>query len=628
MSTIHATSASASGRARRPPASAGRPQDPSVDGRDGWIARRTQGWRWWVHPDWVFLLDSAEGPSWLRLADDPRAQLVKANDTRQVWRVQAGGHTIFAKVSCAGGFWDRCRQVILGPDSRREKAVADYAARHAIPTVRPVAAGYAPRPGRGPASILLTVGLGDAEPLHSFWTRLDPADPGTRRIKNALIDVVARLIARAHQNGFVHADLHAGNVLVQCPDGAGCSAVFVDLLNVRLARPVGDGTVTRNLAQFNQWFRLHAPLTDRLRFLDRYLHWHEALEREGACGRRLGLDRRGLLAAVDRAAMLHARWLYAKRDHRAMGRGRYFARIHPAPGWRGHVFLQCKHPVPGSPASSRIFTAAQWTGWLSDPLAWVRADDQRRLIKDSASARVCRATLPADGGGGLEVVCKRSRPRNLLKRIKYALRPSRALLTWQRANALLNRQIPTARPLAVLERRCLGVRLDSLLVTEYIPHAHDLDTLLTVQLRDMSAPRQRELKNAIIASLAGVVRRFHAGGFVHRDFKAPNIMVQWDPRGDAAPRVLLVDLDGVRQRRRPGRRALLRALMRLNVSLDHCRRVTRTDRLRFLQRVLARPGVPEPAWKETWRAIARLSARKRRRKERGYRRMMARYGRS
>ncbi len=586
-----------------------------------------QGWRWSVHPEWLFLLDAPDGPDWLRLPDDSRAQLVKANDNRHVWRVEHGEHTVFAKISRAGGFWGRCRQAILGPDSHREKAVAHYAARHGISTVRPVASGYAPRADRGLASILLTVGLADAEPLNTFWSRLDPADPATRRVKNALIDVVAQLIARAHQNGFVHTDLHAGNVLVQCPAGTGCSAVFVDLLNVRLARPVGDGTLARNLAQFNQWFRRHAPLTDRIRFLDRYLHWHGVLEREGTCGRRLGLDRRELLAAIDRAAESHARSLYAKRDHRAMGESRYFARIRPAPGWRGHVFLQCKHPVPGSPASGRIFTRAQWSGWLSDPLAWVRADDQRRLIKDSPSATVCRATLPSIEGGDLEILCKRSRPRNLLKRIKYALRPSRALRTWKRANALLNRQIPTARPLAVLERRCLGLRLDSLLITEYIPHARDLDTVLTVQLRDMPGPRQRRLKNEIIASLADVVRRFHAGGFVHRDFKAPNIMVQWDPCGEDPPRVLLVDLDGVRQRRRVAPGAFLRAMMRLNVSLDHCRRVSRTDRLRFLLRVLARPGVPEPAWKETWRAIARLSARKRRRKERGYRRMMARYGR-
>jgi serine/threonine protein kinase len=229
-------------------------------------------------------------------------------------------------------------------------------------------------------------------------------------------------------------------------------------------------------------------------------------------------------------------------------------------------------------------------------------------------------------GNTVDVICKRSMPRHLGKRLKNLFRESRGMRTWRLANALLNRQIPTARPLAVVERRRCGLLLDNIIVTEHIEHAHDLDTVLTVQIRDLQPIDQYRLKLQVAQNLARLVRTFHARGFIHRDFKAPNIMVQWDPDGVEPPQLLLVDLDGVKPCRRPSRRHWLRAIMRLNVSLDHCRKVTRTDRLRFLKACLMRPGNPEPQWKDAWRDIERLSARKRTVKTRQFEKMMAKYG--
>ncbi|MEP0842789.1 MAG: hypothetical protein HRF43_08765, partial [Phycisphaerae bacterium] len=415
----------------------------------------------------------------------------------------------------------------------------------------------------------------------------------------------------AHQHGFEHSDLHAGDVLIEAAGQSGCRALFVDLLSVRTGRPVTDKGVVRNLAQFNQWFRMHAPVGDRVRFLKRYLFWRDRLGSSSPLARTIGRDCRGLLADLDRAVVEHAHSLYGKRDRRALRSGRYFARLKLSGGWRAHVFLESKHAVEGSAASRARLTTQQWQRWLARPEDWSRGAERQYVIKDSPSALVYRARLGGAGPDGLDVVCKRSIPRNPLKSLALFVRASRPMQTWRLANALLNRQVPTARPLAVVEQRRGGRVRDAFILTEYIENAHDLDALLTIELRELGDRQAIGLKRRLAEALAVVLRRLHERGFTHRDLKAPNVIVQWNARSLEGPRIWLVDLDGIRRSRRRDRAAEFSALARLNVSLDHCRRVTLADRARFLKRYLARPGGTGPEWRAWWRQIARLSDRKR-----------------
>jgi len=597
-----------------------------IDCQPGWEQRTCGRWRWLIHPDWVALFDANDCPDWLDLTDDPRARKVKANDGREVWAVQTSRGVLFAKVGRPSKQWPHCRRLLFGSDSARERRIARYAAEHKINTVCPVAIAEAPIEGRALTSIFVTIGLQEAEPLNERWARLDLADAATRHIKNRIIDAAARLIAHAHLNGFAHFDLHAGNVLIQ-PLGNSFRVLFVDLHNVRIGRAVDDAAVVRNLAQFNQWFRRHALLTDRLRFLDRYLHWREAIGTNAAFAKPLGYCKREFIDQLVIAAIKHANALYAKRDRRAMRTGRYFAKLKLHDGWRAHVFCASKHPVPGSRATLMQFEPKQWKTWLADPMQWVTLADKSKVIKDSQSASVSRAALELPGGDTLPIIVKRSLARSFFKRIRYIFGTSRPMCTWQRGNALINRQIPTARPLAVVERRCLGIRLDSIVLTEYLENAKDLDTVLTVSLRERSMHEQRRLKGEIIESLATILRRLHERGFSHRDLKAPNVMVQWNPESGDAPRVLLIDLDGLKRARRVSFDRQLRAITRLNVSLDHCKRVTHTDRLRFLIRFLQRPGRPDPDWKPMWRAIADRSNDKRAIRSRTQQKMLEKYGR-
>ncbi len=586
------------------------------------------GITWRVRPGWEWVIVGPKAPHWLHLVAEPHAEPVKRNIARQVWRVSIGDEEFFAKLYRETGAGGMIRALVRGPGCSLEWRATCHANQHQIDTVEPVAYGSIGLRGLGGPGILITRALPEAVPLYVYWEqRIPPAGAAVRRRRaNAIIEATAAAVARAHQYGFHHRDLHSGNLLVSPSTSDKPRVAFVDLHNVRIGARVSDRHAIRNLAQLNQWYRRRATRTDRLRFLRHYVTYRNELSRRAGSGPSIALELKELVRALDRAATSHARALWAKRDRVALRDGKYFCRIKGRWGWRGHAFLMAKHPDVHSPASRMRFTRMQWEQWLSDPLSLVRGE-RGDVIKDSHTAYVCRAQLPTDEGP-LEVVCKRHRPRTWLKQLYHMFRDSRNLRSWKRGYQLINRDLATARPLAVMERRFAGLLVDSVSVSEAIDNAKDFDVFLRWTLRDLDGRAQRRVKDQLIEACVRLVKDLQEKGFAHRDFKAPNLLVQWDPKLRRPLRLTLVDLDGLElRRRRLTRRDLLRPLMRLNVSLDDLPVVTTTDRLRFLKAYMIGPGRSDADWRSLWAEIHAMSEEKRRRREKRRQAKLKRYGR-
>jgi tRNA A-37 threonylcarbamoyl transferase component Bud32 len=573
------------------------------------------GLLWTVRPQWAWVLEGPQSPDWSHLRAEPTAELVKRNEAREVWRVEVAGQPVYAKLYRAVGWRQRIRALLQGRPHLAEWRTAEYARLRGFPAIEPIAHGSAPGPF-GPWA-LVTLAIGDAVPLDAYWREIScpPRAERDQASANAVIRLTAQLIARAHQEGFRHEDLHAANLMVQRPPADSTEPIrvlFVDLQKGRINKPVSRRGVLRNLAQLNQWFRRHTTRTERLRFAAEYVRHRQQVQASASFGRDLGLTAGGLLLAADREWRHHARRLWAKRDRRIRRDGRYFARVDLGSGWRGHVFLRTKHAVPGSRASQLVFARDQWKQWLAEPLNWVDPRQTKR-VKQSRRTTVCRGELPV-ADGPLPVMIKRVLPRRW-KRLLTIWRDSRNLRTWRKGYALLNRNLPTARPLAVLQRRRWGLLQDSLLITEKLPGAMDLAKALG-PLADGGRPNgQWHYKHLLTRRLVRLLKQMHECGFYHRDLKASNILVVPCRNGDG-PEPWLIDLDGLFHRPFVSRRRQLLCLVRLSVSLEGRAAVTRTDRLRFLQAFLRSPGQPSSDWKLVWRRLARAADRKRSRKQR------------
>jgi serine/threonine protein kinase len=170
-------------------------------------------------------------------------------------------------------------------------------------------------------------------------------------------------------------------------------------------------------------------------------------------------------------------------------------------------------------------------------------------------------------------------------------------------NALLIRQLPTPKPLAVWHTYTAGLQTDGVIITEEISNAMDLPGYLT-KIETLLEPERTAALRAVVIKIANLIRKMHDLSVSHRDLKSPNLMVS---EADGEIKIWLVDLVGVRTHTNLSQERKAQNLARLNSSFVNSRQINNPERLRFLRQYL-RWGMEGPfTWKAWWRRIGRLT---------------------
>jgi tRNA A-37 threonylcarbamoyl transferase component Bud32 len=480
-----------------------------------------------------------------------RATVVKDGKHRTVYRLSLQSGDVYWKVCRLYGPRAWWRDFFRGPKAKLEFDRARELADRGVPTVEPLACG---RMGGfwPPASHLITRALDATTPLDDYLLVHPPQLPeGRRRLAVAL----AKFMAKLHDAGVTHPDLHPGNLLVR-DRGDGLEFFLIDVHDVRLGPPLDRAARRANLTMLNRWFQIRASRADRLRF------WRAYAGPDGSPE-----DDRQIERDTERSIL----GLWSSRDIRCRRANRHFQKV-SAPGVRGFAV--------------REMDAGMLHAFIADP------DEpfgrpEAVVLKDSRSATVCRLAIP---GVSAPLVYKRFRVTEWTDPFANIFRRSGAMRSWTAGNSFIDRGLPTPRPWLVLHRQRLGVPTVGYLLCEEVPDARHLDEVIPTA--DRTARRE------LTERLARWVRLMHERGASHRDLKAANILVT------AAGECQFIDLVGVRLRRNVGRALRVRDLARLNASFVSSPGVSRTDRLRFL-RVYLLWGLRGPAgWKEWWSQIA------------------------
>lgn len=528
--------------------------------------------------------------SWAGLLEPGKASIVKRGVRRTVYRVDVAENSYFVKHY-------RCPHWLLGLQnmlrrsaSRREWVKSLELQRRKIPTAQPVALGEARQAtGLVGDNFFVTAGIPNARPLAEFLSEVLPQRSADEQAtaRRQLAIKLADLLAKAHRQGVWHDDLHAGNVLVSLVENK-LELYLIDLPGTRL---LGRASWARSRASLVMF---HAGLV-QLDWRFRWRFWRRYCQARADLG--LWKQRRAAAAEISARTWPYLRSVIRGRDKRCLRENRDFHHL---------------QTPQGSLFATVDFHTAQLQQILANPDAIVQRF-QHWPAKISHSSVVVRAALGV-GEQPMMVAFKRSRARRGIKRL-LRWRTSRALHNWRTANALLQRGIPTARPLLM----CESATGKSYLATQWVEGAENLH-LFGWQMREWEEPARRRGARHLATSLGKLVSRLHAWNFAHRDLKACNLVVVRPPAstGDCPDspddfELMMIDLDGVRLKWYLTERTRIANLARLALSAQLHPWLSRTFFLRVLHTYLSElppntGGIPQrpdkATWKKLWRKIA------------------------
>jgi len=410
---------------------------------------------------------------------------------RYVGRAEWRGQVVLAKLLVGSRAHARYAQEREGAHLLRRFVESQSADLSTIGTPRLLAEGF--EPGQG--GWLLFEFLEDAKSLELLWQNASRPDE-----RAALLEDALQILAALYHQGYWQADLHLDNLL--CWQGR---FYLIDGGGIRADKaPLALEKRLENLGVL-------------LAQLDRSLPFFPSLlERSGIFEAPLSSAQwNAIEITTARARQWRARDLIKKirRDCSS------FAIVRK--GWLGAFGFSV----------FRRQDAEMLSPILADPDAFIA---KGHLYKTGGNATVARVDL-ADRS----LVIKRYNIKHFWQGLKRCWRPSRAWRAWREGHRLLALGIPTARPLALLERRYCGLRGVAYLVTEYL---NGPDLMETLERFGGTLPAYQQ--SALESLIDTLVRE----RISHGDMKGHNLIWISEPNsGEEAGHWALIDLDAMRQ---------------------------------------------------------------------------------
>ncbi|KQT34098.1 lipopolysaccharide kinase InaA family protein [Methylophilus sp. Leaf414] len=336
------------------------------------------------------------------------------------------------------------------------------------------------------ASVLIYAAIPNAENAHQVYAQSDTAQ------KFTLIEKIVRVLAQQHAAGLVQTDLHLKNFVL-----ADDAVWSID----------GDGIRKKDLSRKACYQQL-AELVAKLAILDQQA-WALAL-----------------LAAYQQ----QRQWSDSFSSQQIIA----WAKRHKAQEVREYVerkiFRNCTDVVWQQATTFVLAHNAHVALPELTPDVLESAMQAGDMLKDGNTSTVVRTHLAQLGA-----VIKRYNIKNIFHAIGRSWRPSRAAISWSNAHRLQYYGILTPKPLAMLEKRFLGLRGEAYFVSA-ISALPDAFTFFKTISDD--ALRTEALRQLVLTCY-----QFYLLQISHGDMKATNLHV------NAQGQIVILDLDSMQQHR-------------------------------------------------------------------------------
>jgi hypothetical protein len=488
---------------------------------------------------------------------------------------------------------DHFKYIFRPSKARKEAKLALKLLDKGIQTIDPLAIGERYRCGILQESYLITKEIRGAFALDKFV--LKEAHKLDFRQERAITIALAQLSKELHQLGIYHTDFHAGNLLIQNDPKKKTALLFLmDLHHIKwYKRPLSLKKRINNLVQLNLFFAGRVRSTVRLLFFKEYCRGVKKLETNIAAYARLIEDK------TYRASLR----LNSRRDKRCLRNNNDFMVYKNGP-YKGHI--------------SQISQTANLGQDL--PLLFEQLENLVPLKEGKKSSLFVKAVPSASGVENIYI--KRYCYPGWLGFLRGLGRSSRPLKAWKMAHAVLVRHFNTASPLAVIERRPLGIFREGIFISQEVPGALGIDWFVLKEFSPVNHHLPADKlgkKRAFISCFARLIRRWHYLNLYQRDMKASNILVKYcEQAGSPADRIqdqykfYFIDLEGVIVVRGLKDKQRIKNLAQLNTSFMRLKFITRTDKLRFLKVYLGHQGRYQrnPLIRKYWYQVAYITSQR------------------
>lgn len=341
--------------------------------------------------------------------------------------------------------------------------------------------------------VLIFERIEQAESLESYWQK-NKAAPESEAVLRALTIE----IATQHVLGLEQKDLHLKNFLV-----ARNKIYTLDGAGIRThAEPLSKKQSLENLALFFSQFGIHTSQLQQ-RLFATYIEARSWLIQKAD----LNLLQKSIRHWNAR------RWFYySKKIFRSSTQ---FAKIKT---WRTVALYD------------RTYHSLAFQKLLDNPDALLKQPNTL-ILKAGRTATVARVEVD-----GRKLVIKRYNIKSIWHSLRLIFKPSRASWSWRLAQQLHFVGLPTAKPVAFIEKRFLGLKRETYFIMEYIDGLRADQFFARVGVDE---EKNQTLAKQIITLFFNLAQL----RLSHGDLKITNILL------NAKDEPVLIDLDGMREHR-------------------------------------------------------------------------------
>ena len=517
------------------------------------------GAQWTVREGYERITDKIDLDDFSSGINGKQYNIIKENRVRSVISMpdsDVSGNGIYIKYFKCNGYSDYIKYLFVPTRTRTEWEVGNALLSQNINTALPLAIAK-----KRTYSLLVTEAVTDSEEFMGFCqtnyegTLSEEKDAE----KKKLLDKLAGFIRKIHEKGVCHYDLHAGNVLIKFKNNHShsihdCDLYLMDLHRVKILKSMSFRKRLHNLAQIYNSLLSILTESDKLDFLRSY----------GVNALSSTIDEKELVKQISQQSSRIMNIHYRSRLKRCLKESSNFSMKRSA-GLK--IFFRNGYDIN------------HLAGLIEKHHNALVSGDKTIVMKCDSKTALTR--FPIENEKIRSVVVKQYKVGCVGCVLKNIFRGSAGRKAWIAGNGLLVYGINTPEPLALMEKKVLGITTNSYLIMEDARDCLEMDRYILKNFHGKSSLSKLKKKRVLINNLAETMGRMYNQNIFHHDLKTCNIMVKEKGKSSC---ITFLDFDKVSFEEEITIRKRVKNLTQMNLSTPKL--ISITDRLRFLNEYL------------------------------------------